>query len=73
MLSGLNAPGEAKLKYGPADYEVIKSGQFVICAITQQKIPLAELRYWSVDDQEPYIDAAAAFTKWKRKNGYEDA
>ena len=69
MLTGQGAPGEALLEYGDADYEVIKPGLFVICAVTQKKIPLEDLRYWSVDDQEAYFDAEAAFSQWKRKNG----
>ncbi|MEM9842318.1 MAG: DUF2093 domain-containing protein, partial [Pseudomonadota bacterium] len=34
-----------------------------ICAVTGRKIPLAALRYWSVDRQEAYIDAAAAASR----------
>ena len=33
---------------------------FVRCAVTQQMIALEELKYWSVDRQEPYASAAAA-------------
>ena len=72
MLSGQGVPGEARLRYLDADFEVIKPGQFVVCAVTQRKIPLEDLRYWSVDDQEAYYDAEAAFVKWKRANGYEE-
>lgn len=53
-------PGEARLRYLDADLEVIEAGDYVICAVTGRKIPLAALRYWSVDRQEAYVDAAAA-------------
>ena len=30
-------------------------------AVTDQPIKVEDLRYWSVQRQEPYLDAAAAF------------
>ncbi|WP_300376069.1 DUF2093 domain-containing protein [Henriciella sp.] len=56
-------PGEAKLRYLDADLDVIEPGDYVVCAVTGRKIPIAALRYWSVDLQEPYIDAAAAASR----------
>ncbi|MEE2878256.1 MAG: DUF2093 domain-containing protein [Pseudomonadota bacterium] len=55
--------GEAKLRYLDADLEVIEPGDYVTCAVTGRKIPLQALRYWSVDLQEAYIDAAAASSR----------
>ncbi|MEE9381292.1 MAG: DUF2093 domain-containing protein [Hyphomonadaceae bacterium] len=54
------APGEARLRYLDADLQVLQAGDYVTCAVTGRKIPLAALRYWSVDKQEAYVDAAAA-------------
>lgn len=51
---------EAKLRYLDADFSVIKPGTFVRCAVTGKQIPLDELSYWSVDFQEPYVDAHAS-------------
>lgn len=53
-------PGEARVRYLDGDLEILSSGDFVVCAVTGRKIPLAALRYWSVDLQEAYADAAAA-------------
>lgn len=54
-------PGrEAKIKYLDADFQVIKPGQFVRCAITGLPIALEDLRYWSVERQEAYIDVIAS-------------
>lgn len=53
-------PGEARIRYLDADIDIIEAGDFVVCATTNRKIPLAALRYWSVEHQEAYIDAAAA-------------
>ena len=52
--------GEALLRYLDADFEIVRAGNFVRCAVTGRKIPLAALRYWSVDTKEAFIDAAAA-------------
>lgn len=59
-------PGEAKLLYLDADFEVVKPGRFVLCAVTGRRIPLEDLRYWSVDAQEPYFDAETALKRWKQ-------
>lgn len=53
-------PGEARLRYLDGDIQVLSPGDFVICAVTARQIPLQALRYWSVELQEAYIDAAAA-------------
>ena len=54
------AGGEAKLLYTDADYEVLVPGAFVKCAISGVRIPLAALRYWNIEKQEAYADAANA-------------
>lgn len=53
--------GEAKVRYLDGDFQVITPGTHVRCAITGRAIALSELRYWSVDAQEAYADAAAAY------------
>lgn len=52
---------EATLRYGTPEFTVVRPGTFVTCAVTGQRIPLDELRYWSVERQEAYVDAAASF------------
>ena len=46
---------EAKLKYKQGSFEVIKEGDFVLCALSQKKILLKDLKYWNVNLQEPYF------------------
>ena len=55
-----SADDEAVLDYDDAEFHVVKPGAYVICAMTGARIPLRALRYWNVDKQEPYADAAAA-------------
>jgi hypothetical protein len=57
-FSGRN--GEARLRYLDSDYQVVVPGSYVTCAVTGQRIPLSDLRYWSVDRQEAYADAEAS-------------
>ncbi len=51
---------EAKILYLPAGFEVLAKGDYVHCARTNRRIPLAALRYWNVDRQEAYCDAIIA-------------
>ncbi|TFF23026.1 DUF2093 domain-containing protein [Jiella endophytica] len=55
--------GEAKLRYGTPDFQVIRAGSYVRCAVSGEAIPLDLLKYWSVERQEPYADAATAFKR----------
>ena len=52
LMSSQDKP--ATLIYGPNGFRVIKPGHFVLCAVTGEPVALEELRYWSVDRQEPY-------------------
>jgi len=60
--------GEARLRYLDADFEVLKQGRFVLCAVTGKRIALEDLRYWNVDTQEAFFDAEAALIRWKQLN-----
>ena len=57
--------GEAKLKYLDGEVQVVTPGDFVRCTFTGRIIPLEELRYWSVELQEAYIDAAASLKRYR--------
>ncbi len=60
-LFGLKS--EARVRYGDADFQVLAPGDFVRCAVTGKPIPLNDLRYWSVERQEAYVDAAASLKR----------
>jgi hypothetical protein len=55
--------GEAEVKYLDGDFRVVRPGAFVRCAVTGVPIPLEELKYWSVDLQEPYISPEAVLQR----------
>ena len=56
LLSGR----EAALRFEDGDFAVQRRGDYVLCAVTGQRIALSDLRYWSVTRQEAYADAYAA-------------
>ena len=57
------APGEARLLYKAGDYTVLIPGDYVRCAVTARPIPLGDLRYWSIERQEPYADIEASLKR----------
>ena len=50
----------ARVHYLPGTFRLLSDGDHVVCAITGTQIPLHELKYWSVERQEPYVSAAAS-------------
>ena len=57
----------AKIKYLPNNFEILETGDHVICAISGKKILLENLNYWCVEDQEPYFSYKEAQDK-REKN-----
>ena len=62
MMNRFEGPGarEARIRYLDGDFQIVSPGSFVRCAATGESIPLDELKYWSVERQEPYVDAVAS-------------
>jgi hypothetical protein len=50
----------AALQFDQNGFRVLRAGQFVLCAVTGQKIALEELRYWNAERQEAYASCEAA-------------
>jgi hypothetical protein len=53
----------AKLKYLANNFEIVEEGDHVFCAISQKKIPLENLTYWNVEEQEAYFSYVEASKK----------
>ena len=53
----------AKLKYLPNNFDIIEEGDHVICSISGKKIPLEDLTYWNVEEQEAYFSYIEASMK----------
>lgn len=56
--------GEAQVRYLDGEFQVLAPGDFVRCAVTGQKIELADLRYWSVDLQEAYASSDISLARY---------
>ena len=50
----------ARLHYMAGTFRMLSPGDHVVCAVTGQRIPLEELRDWSVARQEAYVSAEAS-------------
>ena len=57
---------EAKIQFLDSTFRLLSAGDHVRCVITGAIIPLDELRYWSVERQEAYADAAASLEAERR-------
>jgi len=64
LMSGSGTP--ARVRYLPGTFKVLSNGDHVICAVTGARIALHELKYWSVERQEPYVDADASLKAEQR-------
>jgi len=60
---GPSSQGEAKVEFMDGDFRVTAPGSYVVCAVTGTRIPLDELKYWSVDRQEAYATPTAVLQR----------
>ena len=68
-LDSIDAGDEAIVEYADGEFHIIKPGAYVRCAVTGARISLKALRYWNVDKQEAYVDAAAAMQGFDLRRG----
>jgi len=64
LMTGGGTP--ARVHYMAGTFRVLSNGDHVVCAVTGARIPLHELKYWSVERQEPYVDANASLKAEQR-------
>ncbi|WP_273726890.1 DUF2093 domain-containing protein [Brucella gallinifaecis] len=64
-MNKLESPrsSEAVLRYLDGDFEIVKHGSYVVCAVTGAQIPLDELKYWSVARQEAYATGLISYER----------
>lgn len=66
--TNLSGRREAKLKYMDADYQVLREGDFVRCAVSGDPIKLENLRYWDVERQVAFESAEASFSDFLKRD-----
>jgi hypothetical protein len=54
---------KAELEYLDGDFAIRSPGDYVLCEVSGNRIPLEELRYWSVARQEAYASAEISQTR----------
>ena len=64
LMTGGRRP--ARVRYLDGTLRLLSDGDFVLCAVTGKEIPLHEVKYWSVEKQEAYADAAASLEASRR-------
>lgn len=64
LMTGRESP--ARIHFMAGTFRVLSNGDHVVCAVTGARIPLHELRYWSVERQEAYVDAGASLKAAQR-------
>ena len=67
LMAGGGTP--ARVRYMAGTFRVLSGGDHVVCAVTGVRISLQELKYWSVERQEAYVDAAASLAAEQRAGG----
>ena len=70
MNKNLNELAEIVLEHG--QFKFAKLGDYVECSISNQKIPIEELKYWNVDLQEVYASPGIAMKRYKELNDIKD-
>ena len=53
----------AKIKYFPNNFQIIESGDYVICAVSNKEISIENLTYLNVELQEAYYSYKEASKK----------
>ena len=54
---------KAKLIFKHNYFEIVETGDYVLCGISGKQIPLQNLNYWNVELQEAYFSYKEAFEK----------
>ena len=70
MNKNLNQLAEIILEHGQFRFK--KLGDYVECSVTNNKIPIEDLKYWNVDLQEVYASPAIAMQRYKELNDIKD-
>ena len=70
MNKNPNQLAEIILEHGQFKFK--KLGDYVECSVTNNKIPIEDLKYWNVDLQEVYASPAIAMQRYKELNDIKD-
>ncbi len=60
---------EAKIRYMDGEFQILRNGAFVRCAVTGEPIRIEDLKYWSVEYQEAYLNAEVSLNRFLERKG----
>lgn len=67
MLDRTRGPDKpAEVRYLPGEFQILRPGAYVLCAVTGERIALEDLRYWNPELQEAYVSAEAANKRFEQ-------
>lgn len=52
--------GPAQIHYDTPEFDILRPGSYVLCAVSGEPISLDQLKYWSAEFQEAYRSAVEA-------------
>ena len=58
----------AKIILEHGSFHFIKNGDYVLCSITKEVIPIEKLKYWNVEKQEVYASPKIALQRYIELN-----
>ncbi|WP_142415857.1 DUF2093 domain-containing protein [Bartonella massiliensis] len=65
-----NGEREAKVRYSNNGYDIVEYGTYTICAVSGQKIPIDDLKYWNHHRQEAYASCEISYQRELECNPY---
>ncbi len=65
-MNNIKILAEIILDHG--SFHFVKNGDHVLCSITNEVIPIEELKYWNVEKQEVYASPKIALQRYKELN-----
>ena len=60
---------EAKLRFLDGEFQILSPGDYVLCAVSGERIALGDLKYWSVELQEAYAAPEHSLQRYLEARG----
>ncbi|MEL6089208.1 DUF2093 domain-containing protein [Bartonella schoenbuchensis] len=58
-----NNEREATIQYSSNGYKIVNYGTYTLCAVSGQKIPIDDLKYWNHHRQEAYANCELSYRR----------
>ncbi|EJF91807.1 DUF2093 domain-containing protein [Bartonella melophagi] len=58
-----NNESKATIQYSSNGYKIVNYGTYTLCAVSGQKIPIDDLKYWNHHRQEAYASCELSYRR----------